>query len=555
MTLHDLCARLLPPHPALCGEVLGGEAEHLIITAGLSTTTACCPTCGQPATRIHSTYQRTLTDLSWAIVPVALRVRVRRFRCDTRTCRRQTFAEPLGAVAARSARTTARLSDVQTDTGLALGGAAGARLLARQGLPGGRQTLLRRVRRAALPEAPAPQVVGIDDWAWRKGQHYGTILVDLQRGRPIDLLADRTTETVATWFRHHPTVEVVARDRAEAYAAGIQQGAPTAVQVADRFHLFLNVAEALEQVLGAHTQDLDAINAAQRQAPASLADGTRAVPVPLPSQPATVQQTATQRRAQRVAIYEQVWTCHRQGMAGHAIARHLGIGKSTVFRYLRTPTFPERKQRRDRGQRSILTPYKDRLLAHWNAGCHEALQLFRLLTQHGYTGSYVTVARYTQRLRQAQGLSPRPHPVHRPVPPVAEPTTPPLTVRRAAALILQREEKRTAEDSQQLARLQDQDVELAEAIALTQDFAQVVRQRQPEQLDTWLERATQSALTAFQRFAKSLRADYAAVKAAVTLRWSTGPVEGHINRLKMLKRQLFGRAGVDLLRQRLLAPT
>jgi transposase len=348
---------------------------------------------------------------------------------------------------------------------------------------------------------------------------------------------------------------VVARDRAEAYAAGIQQGAPTAVQVADRFHLFLTVAEALAQVLGAHTQDLDARNTAQQQAPVFLADGTLAVPVPLPSHAATVQQTATQRRAQRVSIYEQVWACHRQGLAGHAIARHLGIGKSTVFRSLRTPTFPERKPRRDRGQRSILTPYKERLLAYWNAGCHEALQRFRQLCQHGYTGSYATVARYARRLRQAQGLPPRPQPVHRPVPPVAEPTTRPLTVRRAAALMLKRDEKRTAEDAQQLVHLQAQHPELAEAIALTQDCAQVVRQRQPEQRDIWLERATQSALTAFQRFAKSLRADYAAVKAAVTLRWSTGPVEGHINRLKMLKRQMCGRAGVDLLRQRLLAPT
>jgi transposase len=554
MTLQDMCIRLLPPHPALSGEVLGLTAEHLIITAALTTATACCPTCGQPATRLHSTYQRTLTDLPWAVVPVELRVRVRRFRCDTRSCRRQTFAEPLDVVAARSARTTARLTSAQTDTGLALGGAAGARLLARRGLPGSRNTLLRRVRRATLPDTPAPQVVGIDDWAWHKGQQYGTILVDLQRGRPIDLLADRATATVAAWFQAHPTVEVVARDRAEAYAAGIAQGAPTAVQVADRFHLFLNVAEALEQVLGAHTADLDAINTVQRQAPVPLADGTLAVPVPLPPQPATVQQTATQRRTQRVALYEQVWALHRQGMGGHAIARHLGIGKSSVFRYLRTPTFPERKQRRDRGQRSILAPYKERLLAFWNAGCHEALALFRFLTQQGYTGSYATIARYARRLRQAQGLPARPQPVHRPVPPVAEPTTPPLTVRRAAALILKRDEKRTPEDTQQLARLQAQHAEMAEAMVLTQDFAQMVRQRQPDQLDPWLERATQSALTAFQRFAASLRADAAAVKAALTLPWSTGPVEGHINRLKMLKRQMFGRAGVDLLRQRLLAP-
>jgi transposase len=266
--------------------------------------------------------------------------------------------------------------------------------------------------------------VGIDDWAWRKGHHYGTIIVDLQRGQPIDILADRTTETVATWLRAHPSVEVVARDRADAYAAGIQQGASTAVQVADRFHLFLNVAEALEQVLSAHTQDLEAINAAQRQAPVPLADGTVAVPVPLPPQAPTTQTTAAQRRIQRLALYEQVWALHRQGYAGKAIARQLGIGKSTVFRALRTTIFPERKQRRDRGQRSILAPYKDLLLARWNAGCHEALALFRTRLQQGYTGSDDTVARYARRLRQAQGITPRQRPVPRDLPPVAAPTTP-----------------------------------------------------------------------------------------------------------------------------------
>jgi transposase len=313
MTLNDLCARLLPADPVLRGETLGLAADHLTITAALRTSTSVCPTCGQLAHRIHSDYTRTLVDLSWAAMPVQLCVRVRRFRCDTPGCRRQTFTEPLATVAARSARTTTRLTDVQTDTGLALGGAAGARYLARRGLPGSRNTLLRRVRRAPLPEGLAPQVVGIDDWAWRKGHHYGTILVDLQQGRPIDILADRATATVATWFQAHPTVTVVARDRAEAYAAGIRQGAPTAVQVADRFHLFQNVATALEEVFTAHTQDLEAINAAQRQAPVPLADGTVAVPIPPPPQAPTVEDHAVHRRAQRFATYEQVWALHRQG--------------------------------------------------------------------------------------------------------------------------------------------------------------------------------------------------------------------------------------------------
>lgn len=188
------------------------------------------------------------------------------------------------------------------------------------------------------------------------------------------------------------------RDSRHDYAAGIRQGAPAAVQVADRFPLFQNVAETLEQVFTAHTQDLEAINAAQRRAPVPREDGTVTVPVP-PPRASTAQDHAVQRRTQRLATYEQVWALHRQGSAGKAIARQLGIGKSTVFRYLRPTAFPERKQRHHRGWYSVLAPYKDLLLTRWNAGCREARRLFHDRTQQGYAGSYATVARYTRRLR------------------------------------------------------------------------------------------------------------------------------------------------------------
>jgi transposase len=177
---------------------------------------------------MHSRYCRTLADLPWALLPVALRVRVRRFFCDTSLCERLTFTERVPRVAPLYARTTTRLRDRQASTGLALGGAAGARQLARQSIPGSRNTGLRRVRRLPPPASPPPQIVGIDDWAWRKGHRYGTIVVDLERGCPIDVLEDRLAETVADWLRAHPEVQIVARDRAEAYASGIRQGAPEA---------------------------------------------------------------------------------------------------------------------------------------------------------------------------------------------------------------------------------------------------------------------------------------------------------------------------------------
>jgi transposase len=198
----------------------------------------------------------------------------------------------------------------------------------------------------------------------------------------------------------------------------------------------------------------------------------------------------------------------------------------------------------------LLNPYKALLLERWNAGCYTAAQLFRALQQGGYAGSYALVAAYARRLRQAQGLAPGQRRPRQTVPVVAEPPCQPLTPRRATWLVLRREAKRTHDEAQQLTRLRAQHPEVTEAIDLAQDFASLVRQRQPESLDPWLKRATASTLEALRRFATGLYGDYEAVKAGVTLPWSSGPVEGHINRLKMLKRQMFGRAHLDLLGQR-----
>jgi transposase len=245
---------------------------------------------------------------------------------------------------------------------------------------------------------------------------------------------------------------------------------------------------------------------------------------------------------------------HRQGWTAPAIAQHVGLSLRTGQRDLRTSTFAGRRRRSDLGD-SGLNPYKPYLLERWNAGCHTAMRLFRELRQRGYAGGYGVVAASARRLRQAQGLPPGHRRPRQPLPAVAEPLCPPLTPRRATWLVLRRETKRTDAEAQQLTQLRAQSPEVAEAIDLAQDFATLVRQRQPAQLDPWLHRATTRTLEALQRFAKGLRDDYAAVKAGVTLPWNSGPVEGHINRLKMVKRQMFGRAHLDLLSRRfVLAP-
>jgi transposase len=324
--------------------------------------------------------------------------------------------------------------------------------------------------------------------------------------------------------------------------------------VADRFHLIQNLAEALTQVFTTQGRALDAVNVAERPQLVPLPDGTHAVPVPPPPTPPAEAARAAQRAARRQAVYEEVWTLHRQGWSTVAIAAQVGRSCRTIERYLQMPTWPVRQHRRHYG-RSIVNPYQAYLLERWNAGCHTAIQLFQEIQARGYTGSYRRVTAYVSRIRQAQGIPPRRQGLRQTLPVVAEPTTAPLTPRRATWLVLRRVAQRPEAEVQQLAQLHAQSAEVAEAIDLAQDFAQLVRQRQSDALDPWLQRATTSPLEALQRFAAGLQDDYAAVKAGVTLPWSNGPVEGHINRLKMLKRQMFGRAHLDLLSRRfVLAP-
>ena len=309
-----------------------------------------CPLCHVAARRLHSRYERTLADLSWAGWTVRLELGVRKLFCDNPDCVRRIFTERLPGVVAPWARRTLRLGKRLTAVAVALGGSAGARLSRELGIPASRNTLLRLIRAAPLPVCPTPTVLGVDDWAFRKGHTYGTVLIDLERRQRVTLLPDREADTLATWLEEHPGVEVVARDRAGAYAEGARRGAPQAEQVADRFHLVQNLAAVLETVFTAHVADLRTVE--QATLDADLGQAVR----PGPShREAPKQAKADERRERRLAKYQQVWALHRDGWTGEAIARHLGLSRRTVIRYLRHETFPERQGRSNAG-RSRLDP-------------------------------------------------------------------------------------------------------------------------------------------------------------------------------------------------------
>jgi transposase len=395
MEVRATCAHALPNTTSLHLDTWDIDDAHAQITLLISSTqtAARCPGCSAPARHVHSRYTRTLADLPWSGYEITWQLRVRRLFCRNSACSRRIFTERLPGLVAPWARRTLRLAARLLAIGLALGGAAGVRLSRHFGLTVSRNTLLRVIRRTPYPAISSPQVLSVDDFALRKRHTYGTLLLDLAQRRPLALLPDREAPTVAAWLEAHPEVEVVVRDRAEAYAEAARLGAPTACQVADRFHLLQNLADVLTDVFRAHAPQLARVHAQHTRVPTPVydpahpADAPRLSTVPLaPPQPSIrALAVAAARRAQRMATYEQVWSYHRQGWTLDAVAHQVGLSRRTVRRYLQSPTFPERPPRHGRG-RSLLDPYKATLLAGWNHGCRNGWRLFRTIRSQGFRG-------------------------------------------------------------------------------------------------------------------------------------------------------------------------
>ncbi len=554
-------ATLLPDAAGLALEELVADDGGITMMVRACRATACCPACGAPARRRHSWYRRRLGDLPWQGLAVRISLWARRWFCDTPDCPRRIFTERFPALASPHGRRTARLATLLTALAFALGGRPGARLLAAIGPRVSHDTLINTIRRAALPEAPTPRVLGVDDWSYRRGKVFGTILVDLERRQPIDLLADRTAASFAAWLKAHPGVEIVARDRGGAYADGVRQGAPGAIQVADRFHLVKNLGEAVERLSDRHQA---AVRAAARAAatvapveavdPAAVAAAAGgAPPVTTGGDETRAVRERTQRQARRQACYEEIHALAAQGLSQRAIGAALGLARETVARMLRSVQCPQYRPRPPKT--TLLTPYVDALRVRWAAGERNAATLWREVRAQGFTGSAATVRIYVARWRTTPGRSgPRPR---RATVPVAGPPAPAPTPRwrspRQVAWLLRRPDAELSSGQRRfLDHLPEHWPTAAMIRALVQDFDRLIRDRDAAALAPWLTRADACGETELREFAAGLRRDLAAVEAALTHEWSSGQVEGQVNRLKMLKRAMFGRANVDLLRRRMI---
>jgi transposase len=503
---------------------------------------AACPSCQHRSRARHSAYRRTIVDLPLGGVMLVLHLQVRRFFCRHATCPRRIFAERFPALVPIRGRHSLGVYTALRQVGLAVGGRAGVRLARALGLPGSYRTIVRLVHDAPFPPLKVPRVIGLDEWAWRRGRRFGTIICDLERHQVIELLPVRSAPAVAQWLQAHPRVKVVCRDRSRLYAEGIRHGAPQAVQVVDRFHLVRNLGETLERFFLRYRRDLNTLGAALYH---SLE------PAP------TLAMLSQARHARRALLYHQIQQLHAQHMEITAIARQVQVSRPTVYRYLAMPQPPERQRSRHCGQ-PLVAPFTPYLRRRWNAGCRNAQQLWRELVAQGHQPARRTVERYVGQLRRETGtrfkfrqaasapLYAEDDNEYRPAP---------LTALRAARLFLANPKDQGASDRTLLAHLLRLDPVMPCTYRHVQTFCRMIRERRGREFDVWTAEVQQSGVKELRAFVRGLLKDAAAVRAGLSLHWSNGPTEGFVNRLKLLKRQAYGRAGVDFLRHRILRPS
>src|SRR5712692_5056096 len=509
--------------------------DDLLVVQVVSTKVrSCCPLCFCPAERRHSHYTRVVADLPCAGFRVQLILHVRRFFCDNTNCIRKIFTERLPAFVLPWARLTVRLCEALQSLGLATCGELGTRLAARLAIQTSPTTILRRLM--TLPLDPVTSVVhlGIDDFALRRGRNYGTVLVDLQRHQVIDLLPDRKAETAKAWIRAHPEIKLVSRDRGGDYAAAARQGAPQAIQAADRFHLVKNLAEAVEKALArCRTEIRRSQKARSKPAEETLPEKPPPALLTASGKPYSAHQT------ERYDHYLQVVALREQGVKIKEIAKRVGLGVRTIQRWVSEGAYVETNYHHR--HRSRFDAYEAYVRQRWDGGCHNIQQIWREIKAQGYPHSDRALRAHLEAVRGKK-------PADLPEAGVLDH----FSAKKAVWLFVRPFEDLSEKEQEELLAMRQASAMAETMYQLVQEFFGLVRFRQGTQLDSWLSKVQASAIPELRRFAKGLERDKAAVLAGLTLVHSNGQVEGQVTRIKLIKRMMFGRAGFALLRQRVL---
>jgi transposase len=503
------------------------DQEQVTISASRIPAPALCPNCHLPSTRLHSYYTRSPQDLSLGSFRLQLNLTVRRMRCLNQECFHQTFAERMPDFLPLYAQRTLRQTQFLRKLVFEVNGEGAARICRHLHLSVSSDTLTRIVRKTDLPPIPDPRIIGSDDWAKHKGTQYGTLIVDLERRHPIAVLSDRTKDTVQQWLEEYPSIQMVSRDRYADYIEAIEQGSPNAIQITDRWHLLKNLSDALHRMFSVYGKELQEV--ANRLA--SIEPEKEAQEKPIPPQ-----DLPNQRISHQEKLLLEVKQLAKAGYSNRQIAKMLPIHRETVAHYKAADRIPVRGGAKP----YVAARYEPYVLQRWHEGCHSSKQIYQEIRAMGYTGSLSSLYHLLIHLGMKanapeQQLQPRR-----------------LTARQAAWILTAPEAKLNDYQKRSRAELCAVYPEIAEASRLANGFVAMVKERQADQLAGWIEQAKNSSVPKLKTFAAGIADDFSAVLAALTYEWSNAQLEGQINRLKMIKRMMYGRAKLDLLRNRIL---
>ena len=519
--------------------------EAVMIAASCRAGSASCPRCGQASAQVHGGYGRTVADGAAGGRPVLIVLQVRRFRCRNPGCPAVTFAEQARGLSGRYRRRSIPLLAMLAGFGLELAGRAAARLAGTLGIAVHPSTVLRLV--AAMPDqevTAAPDVLGVDDFALAKGQVYGTVLAGMRTGDVIDLLPDREAATLEAWLTAHPGAGIICRDRAGSYAEGARAGAPGAIQVADRWHLWHNLAEYAEKTVAGHRGCLkdppgsgDAGGSAApgtdgtpEQEPAGRAEDAKVPPDGFLDACGRERRLVARTRERHAEIRGRL----DAGESLSAISRVTGLDRKTVQRFARAGSADELLGKAT-SRESRLDEFKPYICQRWNHGVTDAAALHAELQERGWAGSVQTVRRYVRPFRQA-AAAPGPAP--------AVPKT-----RQITRWLLTRPDHLQADEQAQLAAIRARCPHIDALAGHVTAFAEMMTARTGSRdLEAWLTAVEAGDQAGLRSLAAGIRNDQQAVTNGLTLHWNSGRAEGTVNKIKMIKRQMYGRAGFDLLR-------
>lgn len=488
-----------------------------------------CPGCRVKSVRIHSYYLRRIRDLPILGNETWITLRARKFYCTNDSCLRKVFAERFDEHFESNKTMTCRLRDKLLKVALLMGGNGGERICRITQMPVSSSTLIRAIHNQPPADIEAPKVLGIDDWSYKKRLRYGTVIVDMERRKIIDLLPDREAATVENWLKSHPGVEIVSRDRFINYANGIRQASTGIIQVADRWHLLKNMGDAIEKMLVRNQHRLkEARDREIDQSRKNYEDAEEAAKAALNSS----KEGKLQQKFSRMKVLL------AQGLSIRKISKDVGMHRGTIRKWRDYNVLPKKRC----AVRSKIFIYEDtvRQLVDKNPNI-EVKEIWRVIKSMGYTGKQTAAYDHIGRIkgRKKREYTPK-------VPNVF------WLPSKVSMLLYNHPDKLSCKESELVKYLCNSSAEVQSAATLARSFRVMMENRQGDELQSWVDQAIRSGVRELKSFAKGLLTDFDAVQNAMHYPWSNGQVEGQVNKLKTIKRQMYGRASFSLLRKRLI---